>query len=237
MPWFLRTPPVQGPAAGKMDAWLELMEGEFIPVRGLARHEHHGRLPGARRTRPCTSGCAGSSPRPSVSAWTPRCTGATPMKNDIGPRVGDIPRARRTHRDAQSCRRRRPTRDEPRRASAPAGHRGLRAQDPRARAPCSSAPSRPCRAACRATSASFSPYPLYMATGRGCRTVDVDGSAYIDSFACNGPLLLGHRHAAVMASVERHAGVGSLGPEPRTRGRVRRETQGGPSRAPSACVS
>ena len=56
----------------------------------------------------------------------------------------------------------------------------------------------------------FPPYPLYMATGRGCRTVDVDGSAYIDSFACNGPLLLGHRHPAVVSSVERHAGVGSL---------------------------
>ncbi|MYE83738.1 MAG: aminotransferase class III-fold pyridoxal phosphate-dependent enzyme, partial [Gammaproteobacteria bacterium] len=58
----------------------------------------------------------------------------------------------------------------------------------------------------------FPPYPLYMASGRGGRTVDVyvDGSAYIDSFACNGPLLLGHRHPAVIASVERYAGVGSL---------------------------
>ncbi len=56
----------------------------------------------------------------------------------------------------------------------------------------------------------FPPYPLYMAASRGCRTIDVDGSAYIDSFACNGPLLLGHRHPAVIASVERHAAVGSL---------------------------
>ena len=56
----------------------------------------------------------------------------------------------------------------------------------------------------------FPPYPLYMASGRGCRTVDVDGAAYIDCFACNGPLLLGHRHPAVTSSVERHAGTGSL---------------------------
>ena len=56
----------------------------------------------------------------------------------------------------------------------------------------------------------FPPYPLYMASGQGCRTIDVDGSAYIDCFSCNGPLLLGHRHPAVMSAVERHAGVGSL---------------------------
>ena len=56
----------------------------------------------------------------------------------------------------------------------------------------------------------YPPYPLYMATGRGCRTIDVDGSAYVDSFACNGPLLLGHRHPAVLSAVERYAGVGSL---------------------------
>ena len=56
----------------------------------------------------------------------------------------------------------------------------------------------------------FPPYPLYMASGEGCRTIDVDGTAYIDCFSCNGPLLLGHRHPAVMSAVERHAGVGSL---------------------------
>ena len=56
----------------------------------------------------------------------------------------------------------------------------------------------------------FTPYPLYMASGEGCRTIDVDGTAYIDCFSCNGPLLLGHRHPAVMSAVERHAGVGSL---------------------------
>ena len=56
----------------------------------------------------------------------------------------------------------------------------------------------------------YPPYPLYMATGRGCRSIDVDGSTYIDSFACNGPLLLGHRHPAVLSSVAQHADVGSL---------------------------
>ena len=54
----------------------------------------------------------------------------------------------------------------------------------------------------------YLPYPLYMASGRGCHSIDVDGSTYIDSFACNGPLLLGHRHPAVLSAVERYAGWG-----------------------------
>ena len=56
----------------------------------------------------------------------------------------------------------------------------------------------------------FPPYPLYMSSGKGCRTIDVDGAAYIDCFSCNGPLLLGHRHPAVMAGMARLEAMGSL---------------------------
>jgi glutamate-1-semialdehyde 2,1-aminomutase len=56
----------------------------------------------------------------------------------------------------------------------------------------------------------FPPYPLYMSSGDGCRAVDVNGSTYVDSFLCNGPLLLGHRHPAVMAGIARIEEVGSL---------------------------
>ena len=56
----------------------------------------------------------------------------------------------------------------------------------------------------------FAPYPLYMSSGEGCHTIDVDGSAYIDCFSCNGPLLLGHRHPAVMSGMARLEQVGSL---------------------------
>ena len=56
----------------------------------------------------------------------------------------------------------------------------------------------------------FPPYPLYMSSGKGCRTIDVDGAAYIDCFSCNGPLLLGHRHPAVMSGMARLEAMGSL---------------------------
>lgn len=56
----------------------------------------------------------------------------------------------------------------------------------------------------------FAPHPLYMATGSGCRAVDVDGNSYIDCFSCNGPLMLGHRPAAVVEAIERHRDAGPL---------------------------
>jgi len=56
----------------------------------------------------------------------------------------------------------------------------------------------------------FPPYPLYMTSGQGCRTVDVDGASYIDCFSCSGPLLLGHRHPAVMSALARVEEVGGL---------------------------
>ena len=56
----------------------------------------------------------------------------------------------------------------------------------------------------------FAPYPLYMKTGDGCRFTDADGHRYIDCFSCNGPLLLGHRHPAVMAAISEVQDVGTL---------------------------
>lgn len=56
----------------------------------------------------------------------------------------------------------------------------------------------------------FAPHPLYMATGSGCRTIDVDGNSYIDCFSCNGPLMLGHRPSAVVDAIERNRSAGPL---------------------------
>src|SRR4051812_8628338 len=56
----------------------------------------------------------------------------------------------------------------------------------------------------------FAPYPLYFAGGDGAYLTDVDGHRYGDYFLCNGPMLLGHRHADVEASIEDHRSTGSL---------------------------
>src|SRR5215475_13250035 len=56
----------------------------------------------------------------------------------------------------------------------------------------------------------FPPYPLYFASGQAAQVTDVDGHAYIDCFLANGPLLLGHRHPAVVESIGRHSALGSL---------------------------
>lgn len=56
----------------------------------------------------------------------------------------------------------------------------------------------------------FRPHPLYFSGGSGSTMRDVDGHAYIDCFLCNGPLLLGHRPAAVVQALCEHADMGSL---------------------------
>lgn len=56
----------------------------------------------------------------------------------------------------------------------------------------------------------FRPYPLYFSSGSGSTVTDVDGNAYLDCFLCNGPLLLGHRHPAVVEAIRRHEPMGSL---------------------------
>ena len=54
------------------------------------------------------------------------------------------------------------------------------------------------------------PYPLYFAQGSGSHVADVDGNDYLDCFLCNGPLLLGHRHAEVLESIRDGERYGSL---------------------------
>lgn len=72
---------------------------------------------------------------------------------------------------------------------------------------------RGCRALAGGTTGNlryFSPYPLYFKEGNGARMTDLDGRSYIDCFLCNGPMLLGHRHPAVMAGIARYKELGSL---------------------------
>lgn len=56
----------------------------------------------------------------------------------------------------------------------------------------------------------FQPYPLYFAHGNGSEMTDIDANRYIDCFLCNGPLLLGHRHPAVMAAIQEQQQMGPL---------------------------
>lgn len=56
----------------------------------------------------------------------------------------------------------------------------------------------------------FQPYPFYEKGGEGSRVYDVDDNEYIDCFLCNGPLLLGHNHPAVLASIEKYKSTGPL---------------------------
>jgi glutamate-1-semialdehyde 2,1-aminomutase len=56
----------------------------------------------------------------------------------------------------------------------------------------------------------FPPYPVYFQGGDGARMTDLDGRSYLDCFLCNGPMLLGHRHPAVLAEMARHERLGSL---------------------------
>ena len=56
----------------------------------------------------------------------------------------------------------------------------------------------------------FPPYPLYMTHASGSKTFDVDGNSYIDCLMGNGPMLLGHRHPDVDASIRQHQDKGSL---------------------------
>lgn len=49
----------------------------------------------------------------------------------------------------------------------------------------------------------YAPYPIFMAGGEGAYLFDVDGNKYIDYLASYGPLILGHKHPAVVAAVEK----------------------------------
>jgi glutamate-1-semialdehyde 2,1-aminomutase len=45
--------------------------------------------------------------------------------------------------------------------------------------------------------------PLFIDHAQGCRIYDVDGNGYIDYIGSWGPMILGHRHPAVMAAIDR----------------------------------
>lgn len=56
----------------------------------------------------------------------------------------------------------------------------------------------------------YSPYPVYTASALGSHIRDLDGNEYIDCFSCNGPMLLGHRHPAIVEAGQRLNEIGSL---------------------------
>lgn len=51
--------------------------------------------------------------------------------------------------------------------------------------------------------------PIFIASGQGCRVVDVDGNSYIDWVSSWGPLILGHAEPGVFAAVEAAARRGT----------------------------
>jgi glutamate-1-semialdehyde 2,1-aminomutase len=52
-------------------------------------------------------------------------------------------------------------------------------------------------------------HPPFIARGEGSHIFDVDGNEYIDYVGSWGPLLLGHRHPAILAALERALTVGT----------------------------
>jgi glutamate-1-semialdehyde 2,1-aminomutase len=54
------------------------------------------------------------------------------------------------------------------------------------------------------------PHPLFYSHGQGSRVYDVDGNEYLDFTLSQGPLLLGHSHPHVLASVAQHSEAGQL---------------------------
>ncbi|HZC22039.1 MAG TPA: aminotransferase class III-fold pyridoxal phosphate-dependent enzyme, partial [Candidatus Binatia bacterium] len=53
----------------------------------------------------------------------------------------------------------------------------------------------------RAPRSGWSPYPLFVESGKGSRIVDVDGNEYVDYLLGLGPMLLGHRPEPVTRAV------------------------------------
>ena len=56
----------------------------------------------------------------------------------------------------------------------------------------------------------FSPYPVYMEKGRGCRLYDVDGNEYIDMLGNYTSLVHGHAHPAIVDAIREQAGKGTV---------------------------
>src|SRR5207342_3302516 len=51
--------------------------------------------------------------------------------------------------------------------------------------------------------------PLFIARGQGSHIYDVDGNDYIDYVGSWGPLLLGHRHPAIVAALREAIDIGT----------------------------
>src|SRR4029077_8569841 len=51
--------------------------------------------------------------------------------------------------------------------------------------------------------------PIFIARGEGSHIFDADGNEYIDYVCSWGPLLLGHRHPAVMEALARALAIGT----------------------------
>jgi glutamate-1-semialdehyde 2,1-aminomutase len=51
--------------------------------------------------------------------------------------------------------------------------------------------------------------PVFIARGEGSRLFDVDGNEYIDYVGSWGPLLLGHRHPAILRAIEQALEIGT----------------------------
>jgi glutamate-1-semialdehyde 2,1-aminomutase len=47
----------------------------------------------------------------------------------------------------------------------------------------------------------YEPFPLFMASARGARAIDVDGNEYVDLLMGAGPMLLGHGHPRVLEAI------------------------------------
>lgn len=55
----------------------------------------------------------------------------------------------------------------------------------------------------------FQPYPVYVASGRGCRVVDVDFNEYLDVQNNFGSMIHGHAHPAIVGAVSAQATRGT----------------------------
>ena len=55
----------------------------------------------------------------------------------------------------------------------------------------------------------YAPYPLCMASGRGCHVTDLDGHDYLDHLNNFGSLIHGHAHPAVVAAVRDQLALGT----------------------------
>jgi glutamate-1-semialdehyde 2,1-aminomutase len=56
----------------------------------------------------------------------------------------------------------------------------------------------------------FLPYPLFASHAKGSKIVDVDGKEYVDYCLAYGPLILGHSHHRVVASVTEQLDKGTI---------------------------